>query len=625
MKSSERQIRLYQAPTKAPAVDTEKRTAELSFSSETPVELPYGGTEVLSHKPGAADLSRLNARAPLLFNHDAADILGVVESARVVNGRGVATVRFGRDQRGEWAMQQAADGVLTSTSLTYIVDQRSRSRGSDQVIAEKWRALEISLVSVPADHSVGVGRSTTTLSRKTAMAFEDDDDDQRDQQPRPSRTQREQRGAETERQRMLEIGALGRKYKLPAAQIEAMQREGTSIDDARARTWEYVQRTQRAQPTIPVGGSTEIGLDNEETQKFSLMRAINAMASNDWSDAGLERECSRAVGQKLGKQTRGIFVPAEVMARTPWRQQRAIYQVGAPSTGGALVETQLLADAFIEVLRNESAVLSAGAMTLSGLVGNVDIPRQDGQTTTYWVAESGVLTEAEVLFDTLSLRPKTIGCLSKISRLALMQTTPALEALVRKDMVASIGLGIDLAALSGPGTGAQPTGVASTAGIAQYIGGTNGANVTLDTVIGMEKVMANANAPLAGRAYIMNPSTIASLKTLKASTGAYLWTTAPTGQRSSTPGTINGYPLFETNQARNTLTKGTSAGVCSEIFFGAWPEIIVGEWGVLEILVNPFMANDFQKGDVQVRAMHTIDIGVRHPAAFVYMADALTP
>ena len=236
-----------------------------------------------------------------------------------------------------------------------------------------------------------------------------------------------------------------------------------------------------------------------------------------------------------------------------------------------------------------------------------------------------MLTESEASFDKLSLRPKTIGCLSKISRLALMQTTPALETLVRADMIAVIALGIDLAALSGPGTGNQPTGVANTVGIGAYVGGANGANITLDAIIGMEKVLANANAPLAGRAYIMNPATIASLKALKSSTGSYLWTTAPTGQRSATPGTINGYPLFQTNQARSTLTKGTSVGNCSEVFFGAWPDVVVGEWGVLEIVPNPYGPNDFQAGDVMIRAMQTLDIGIRHGASFVAMSDALTP
>ena len=613
-----------------PVVDVKSRTCALSFSSTAPVRMAHG-TEILSHAPGACDLTRMNRGAAVLFNHNANDPVGVVQSASIAGDKGRATVRFGKDARGEWAMGQVQDGILRNVSVTYAVSKYEKSRSNpDHMIATKWEPYELSLVTIPADTSVGVGRSIQTR-RTTTM---DHDTDDTTTQDRGTRSQRASAAAEAERTRMLELGAMGRKYGLPERQILAMQQDGTSIDDARARVMEH-QRTQQ-RDARPVSssydeGSAYLGLTDRETQEFSILRAVNASISRDWKDAGFEAECSRSVAQKLGKQTQGFFVPSDVLSRSSWtphaQQQRAAYAVGTPgagTTGGTLVATELFAGSFIEVLRNQSAVMAAGATTLSGLVGAVDIPRQISQTGTFWVAEGVNVGESEAQFDKVSLNMKTIGAYSQISRNMLMQSTPDIEALVRADLIAVIALGVDLAALSGTGP-PMPVGIANAATIGAYIGGVNGAAVTLDTVIAMEKVLAQANAPLNGRAYIMNPATIASLKTLKASTGAYLWTTAPTGQRSSTPGTINGYPLFQTNQARSTLTKGTSVGVCSEIFFGAWSELLIGEWGVLEIVPNPYDAAVYKSGGVLLRAMQSLDIGIRHPASFVLMSDALTP
>ena len=88
---------------------------------------------------------------------------------------------------------------------------------------------------------------------------------------------------------------------------------------------------------------------------------------------------------------------------------------------------------------------------------------------------------------------------------------------------------------------------------------------------------------------------------------------------------FSGYPVFVTNQVRSNLTKGTSAGNCSEIYFGSWPDLVIGQWGVLEVIANPFEGGFFAAGDVSIRALQTVDIGVRHAASFSVCTDALTP
>ena len=615
-----------------PQVDESTRTVELSFSSESPVDMGYC-VEVLSHDPDAVDLDRLNNGAPLLFNHDMDDVLGVVESASVGPDRkGRAVVRLGRDDRGTWAMQQIADGVLRNVSVTYVIDACQQDLDDDEsIVVTRWTPVEISLVSVPADPSVGVGRAFNFTPRKINM---DNDDDLALEGQQTSRRTRAatNRAAEDERERVLSIQNMCRRFNAPDLERHLID-SGTTVQEARRQVYQRQPANMQRPVASPGFGSDygdpgrgELGLSDTEVGAFSIVRAINAMLTNDWSRAGLERSASRAMETRFGRSSQGLFVPPEVMARTPW-SQRASYSTGGGSgvTGASIVPTTLAADSFIDVLRNEAMVTQAGATMLGGLVGNLDLPRQISQSTGYWVAESGAITESEATFDKLSLKPKTIGALSKMSRLMLLQSTPAIELLARSDLMQVLALGVDLAALSGSGASNQPTGIVNTVGLSPTILGTNGANVTLDVLNALETVLNSGNAPMAGRAYMLNPQTVATLKNLKSTTGQYLWTNDPPGQRSATPHSFNGYPVFVTNQVRHTLTKGSSSGVCSELFLGCWSDLVIASWGTLEILVNPYESTGFANGDVIVRAMQTVDIGVRRPASFAYCGDALTP
>jgi HK97 family phage major capsid protein/HK97 family phage prohead protease len=613
------------ATSAAPVVDLKKRTATMSFSSEEPVQRWFG-SEVLSHARGAADLSRLNNGGPLLFNHDMDDVLGVVESASIApDGKGRAVVRFGSDERGEWALQQVADGILTNVSFLYTVDKYDKT-DDENWIGTRWMAYEISIVTVPADPSVGIGRSHSHQPKgRTNMEDDIDNGDAVRQSRGQSRAMA--RGVEAERERIVSLQALARNYNLDNL-AKGWIDDGATIDQARAEVLERNMGRQRP-VTTPMSENQLLGLKEHEVEKFSLVRAINACINKDWSEAGFERECTRAVAKKLGKETPGFFVPAEVQQRSAWLphqvQQRATYQVGTAIQGGNLVQTSLLVDQFIDALRNQSRVMDCGAQILGGLVGNVDISRRTSTTNTYWVAESATITESEGTFDKVSLRPKTVGSLSRLSRNMLLQATPSIEMSIRSDMMMQLGLAIDLAALSGSGTGNQPTGIANTAGIGTVVGGTNGANLTMDYIVQLEAALANSNAPVADRQYIANTKSIATLKKQVASTGSYIWTTVGTGQRTATPPSINGYGIQASNQLRSTLTKGTSSGVCSELVFGAWSELLIGQWGVLEIMANPYDSTGFASGDVVMRAMQTMDIGIKHPGSFAFMSDALTP
>ena len=646
------------------------RTVDLAFSSEEPCDMWYG-KEILSHAPGAMRTGVRQQTMPLLYNHRMDSLLGVVESTVCEGSIGRATVRFGKDEFGTWAMNQVHDDILVNVSFQYRVYKWLEDTEADTITAVDWEILEISLVTVPADPTVGVGRNASAdvangvqLQRVVAGSPAPVAQPLSSHQPQEHsmnlRKQRlldqvkgdgapagggsaidatiiengtaargidpaahQQRGAEAERARMTEIEALSRKYDLsPELRTQLIQR-GASIEQARLTAADVVlERAQKAgKAVVDFGDTNNPDLTSKEKSRYSMLRAVNAAITGKWDGAGFELECSNEISKRTGRKAsdaKGFFVPTNL------RSAYTVGTAGAGTTGGTLVATNLLAGSFIEVLRNKARVMQLGATVLSGLVGNVDIPRQTGQTSTFWVAEGVDTTEAEATFDKVSLAMKSIGTYSLITRNMLLQATPDIDMIARADMLAAMALGIDLAALSGVGTGATPRGIANVSGIGSVVGGTDGAAVSIDNYIDLETKVTSANAPESNLAYLTNAKVVGATKKLKSTTGQYLWTGSSLGAQSGTPGEINGYTVARSNQARSNLTKGASNAICSEIFFGAWSELLIGEWGVLEIVPNPYAAEAYKSGGVLLRALQSLDIGVRHAASFATMSDVLT-
>jgi HK97 family phage major capsid protein/HK97 family phage prohead protease len=629
------------APVDPAAVDASGQGITFSFSSEYPVDRWFGA-EVLSHRTGAADLSRLNDGAPLLLNHDPNQLIGVVEKAWTADGRGYATARFSSNEQAQQVRQDVADGILRNVSFGYRVLQLTAGeKNGDQpqtFTADSWMPYEVSLVAIPSDPTVGLGRSdedpeveVPVTTPATAQAIEPEQPQEapastvQHQSPESPETMTDTvletartEAVAAERSRIAIITAIGEKHN-QADLARQLIESGRSIDDARAAFLDKLGAKQE-----PISGSTgDVDLNAKEQRDYSIVRAINAAITGNWSGAGLEREVSAEIERKSGRATSGFYMPHNLEMRAP-------YAVGASSTGGALVATNLLASNFIEVLRNNALIMNMGPSLLTGLVGNVSLPRQTAATATYWVTEASSLTEAEATFNTVTLTPKQIGARSQYSRLALAQTTPDIEQLVRNDLAKVMALGIDLAAINGSGSSGQPTGILNTSGIGSVEMGTNGAAFTdgasgstsgLDQLISLESKLDIANALNGNLYYLTNAKVVAALKKLKSAYGEYLWTASDGVTTTGTPGGVNGYGVMRSNQVPATLTKGTGTAL-SALIFGNFSELLIGMWGALEILPNPY-GSGYNAGSVDIRAMQTCDIQVKHAASFAAITDII--
>ena len=370
-------------------------------------------------------------------------------------------------------------------------------------------------------------------------------------------------------------------------------------------------------------GDGNIGMSEKDVLKYSLVRAIYAASEarrdpNAWERiAPFELEASRAVADRLGHDPEGFFVPNEVSRGIARAREMRDLVVGTATAGGNLVATDLLASSFIELLRNKMLLRAAGITILGGLVGDVAIPRQTGGATAYWVGESGSPTESQQTVDQVALTPHTIGAFTDYSRKLLKQSSIDVERFVRNDLAAVLALGIDYAGLHGDHTvdANQPDGVTATSGIGAVVGGTDGLAPAWSHIVGLETEIAVDNADVGRMAYISNPKVRGKLK--------QTFKNATYGEMPIWDGnTMNGYQAMATNQVRANLDKGNSTGVCSAIFFGNWADLILGMWGELDILVDPYTGST--SGTVRVVNLQDVDFAIRHAQSFSAMLDALT-
>lgn len=407
-------------------------------------------------------------------------------------------------------------------------------------------------------------------------------------------------------------------YDRLMSETDGLQERAERLENMETRT------AQGAGAQGPAAGRPDprIGLSDEDLGNYSIMRAIRAAASGDWSRAPFELEISQAVGERIDREPQGFFVPAEWMESRAPAPARRDMMVGNPAYGGNLVATDLLASSFIDILRNRMVLNSAGAMVLSGLVGNVDIPKQTAAASVYWVGEGDAPTEGQPTVGQLALAPTSVAGYVDITRRLMKQSALDVEAFVRADLAAGIALGIDLAGLHGAGSGNEPQGVANTSGIGDVAGGTNGLAPTWAHVVELETDVSVANADIGSLSYITNAKVRGKLKQTETASGSgiFVWHTDPAGRPGV--GSLNGYPALVSNQVSSALTKGTSTGVCSAIFFGNWADLVIAMWGVLDILVDPYSLST--QGATRVVAFQDVDIGLRNVESFSAMLDALT-
>jgi len=604
------------------AVNTEKRTVELSFSSEEPVERWFG-TEILDHSPSSVNLLRLNSGGALLMEHRTGDQIGVVEHARVDSDRKArAVVRFGKSARAEEIFQDVKDGIRRLVSVGYRIEKmvtEKVEKGVETLRAMSWTPLEISLVSVPADASVGVGRSEETQFETTIedmrilreasppTAASGGNPPATTPPPAPPTAADRLQILNEYRATIAEIDGIADRLKGKVENVEALaaqaRNEGWTVEQFRKEAFNRL-------PTVtPIRAAEPLAVRPRDWAQYSIRRAIQMQLPGQKRD-GLENEISQEISLKGGARCEGVWVPREAMVMAGRN-----FIAGTGTLGGMLVQTDNLGSQFIELLRNRAKVAMLGARMIN-LSNPVTIPRQNAAGAVNWVGETVAATLSTGNFTQITLSPLGLSAFQQYGKQLLSESDPSIDTLIRDDIMQIIALEIDRAVLHGSGA-PQPTGITGTTGVTTIAIGANGAAFSVangrSSVVSLETAVATANADVGTLAYLTNAKMRGRLKMIDESaatnTARWVWTGGVNGE-------VNGYRAEVSNQVSSIQTQGTATTICSSVFFGNWQDVLIASFnnGATDLVVDPYVLA--ANAVVRVIARHWTDVAVRHPASF---------
>ena len=582
-------------------IDLEARTVEVSVSSEYPVRR-YFGFEVLDHSLESVDLTRLRSGAPLLLEHRGSQQIGVVEEAWLDADRKIrARVRFSRDPAVEPLWQDVVDGIRRNISCGYLIHDMVLERtvdGIDHYRVIAWETYEVSFVSVPADPTVGVGRSlevtTNTINiRGIEMPPE----------PTPNDGTRTVPVAVVadpvllERTRVEDLLALGERFNQRDLANTAIT-SGQSLEQFRGVLLE------RQAPVKPAGIPAEpkqadrdlpgflqndltargLGVSDKESDRYSLIRALNAAATGDWSKAGLERAVNIAAATTMKKDARGFYVPHDILMRG--------LSKGTPGKGGEMVSTDLLLDQFADVLRNKMVMAQLGMQLLTGLDGDIDLPKKTSGSAFVWLGEGEDAQDSSFDFTTLNMTPKTIAGAIPITRKLRKQASRSIEQLIITDLLDGMGVAVDYAMLAGPG-GKAPLGLLNDVGVPGMTYPASG--ITFGKLVDMLTKIGTYNADRGALAYLTGIiERGAAMQTLKfEGVGGCIWENDK----------VNGHKAEATNQVS-----------ADTWIFGDFSQVICGLWGVLDLKVDA--AKLAASDGLVLRAFQDVDVVNRRKESF---------
>lgn len=613
----------------------------IAISSEAEVDRGWY-VEILSHDPGSVVLERSAMGLSFLVNHDSNRLAGMVDNVRLEDRKLRGDLRFGSSVLAQEISRDIDDLIRPFISVGYnILDYREEKRdGTLYIIATKWEPLEVSTVPIPADfQGAGIGRSEGGCANPNCTDPDCEDPDcegecsvekkcsacasKRSQAPAnrgiqnppalPAGIQevRMDITPEMAAQQSAEARNKGINEALEAIELatraglnqeaSAMLREGKSADQIRAMILDKImERGGNPFKAAPVE------LTEQEQKRYSIARALLSHATGL---ACFEREVSQDLAKKLGREAGGIYVPTNLVT-----QQRAQDATVTTQAKGLISNENVT---FIELLRNAAVVLRAGATYLPGCVGNIPFARQNAGGTATWTGDNpaSAVAASDPTVEVFTMSPKQLMANRIYSKQLLVQTGGFADAYVTNDLAAAHALEVDRASMFGSGTSNQPTGLVSMSGIGAVAGGTNGLAPTWANVVGLETAISSANALDGALKYVSNSKARGYFKTtLKNAVAGANYILGDDNR-------VNGYDFLTSNQVPSNLTKGTSAGVCSAILFGNWSELLIAEWGALDLVTDPYSLAD--KGLIRVVSTQLVDINARHVQSFSAMLDAL--
>lgn len=368
-----------------------------------------------------------------------------------------------------------------------------------------------------------------------------------------------------------------------STQFETLKNEERSIQKQIDRV-EYLRSLERAAPADHVGDSHN--KDFEKLKRSVSVQNIIRSQMQGTQLSGAELEYNKEAEKRSGKKAQGAFIPFDAL------ETRATNNT---TTAAELVAANHRPQDYIGALRSSNIVRQMGVRTLTGLSGDVVIPKFGTGLSLGWVGEEEAVPESNMSFDAITLTPKHTGGKTEMSRQLIQQSSPDIESLIREDLSYLVAQNIDQAIIAGTGV-KDPLGILNTLGVL-----TGAIPDTWAEVLALIQLIEDQN--ITNLKWLGTSTTKTTLAGIEKSTG--------TGQF-----------LYQNGQV-GELPFNVSANMpANKLILGDFSQVLLGVWSEIDILVNPYAEPAYSRGGVQVRAMATCDVAVRHPKAFLVATGA---
>jgi HK97 family phage major capsid protein len=403
------------------------------------------------------------------------------------------------------------------------------------------------------------------------------------------------------------------------AHADELEAEATQLND-RERRQTLLDDLDRRSVGQPLGDGGDASFDTAAS-KVSILDVLRSASGATDRAAGMAKEISDEIARRSGRQPTGIYWDSRLstsLARARMEQRVFGTLIPASGPGGALVQTSVLPQP-VDLLTPKLIVARLGATTISGLVGNLAIPRIKQWPSTFWVSENSPLTASDPATEQITFSPKHVGAVTELTRQLMMQATPDAVTLVESIFTGAVAQAIDQAALVGGGS-SQPVGILGAGSTVPVLpGATNGLAPSWNNLVAMVAAVDQSNALENRLGWAGNARVTSILRRTLRSTGD----TSSNWIMGDDPNTLLGYPYQSSQNVPSNGSKGTGTNL-SSLVFGDWSAVTIGYWSALDIALNTQGDSVFLKGNCQIRTMATLDVQLRHANALVAMTDLIT-
>ena len=609
----EAQIELVRKGEGENAVDT----VRLSVSSETPYYRAWmwdnrakdyiKGYEVLGHAEGEIDFTRMKDGLVIQDTHWG-DQIGLMRNPEIKDGKLCGDVEFCCGERAQEIKRDAIAGLRRNMSVGYRVMEYKlvgeAEDGEPIYRAVKWMPHEASFVNCPADTAVGVGRSAAEQEENPTGGV-----------PAVVEKQKNEETKSMNPEQVVECFRLAKAGNVEHAEVNELIKSGKSFDEIRETLIGKLEKYQQElsekaakKPAMPAPGNArsivDEGTKEEIKQRYNLANVMRALAGDTTVDIGYEREMSQEFEAKSGRKAQGLIIPDFIRAGESFGVGTISGQVAG--NGNNVVSKDLLAGNFIEALRDALHLSAAGMQTLSGLVGDIAIPK-GGKVQAAWISqENGDASKTTPTLGQVAATPHTCGAYIDLTRKLLLQSAIDVQGFCVRELVYAIAWALENAAFNGSGSNGQPAGLLGK--IVNTVTFTPG-EPTLAKVLEMVTKIDEANGNLGAQNFIGRPSVWALL-------GGTLDWTAVAGESGTVAGVTSGKYLLDT--ATNTMQGypfiKSNIAPAKTLLFGDWSQLMLCLWSGTALMVDQY--SQCTKGALRVVALQDADFIVRQPEAF---------